>query len=113
MDLSRWFRENTKPDESIAYIEIGYLGYYTDNRIIDLAGLVLPDVTPHVAKGDFAWAFWHYKPDYYIHMQDFNWALASIRADPAFDNMYRPVASLTGGPVFRSDFVIYKRVKSG
>lgn len=106
--LGRWFREHTNSSESVAFIEIGYLGYYTDNRIIDLAGLVLPDVVPHIAEGDFAWSFWQYEPDYYVYLSDFDWALASIRADPRFDQQYQPVAILRGPR--ETDFIIYKRI---
>lgn len=108
--LSQWFRDHTKPSESIAFIEIGYLGYYTENRIIDLAGLVLPNIVPHIAAGDFAWGFWHYKPDYYVYLPDFDRALASIRANPRFDQEYQPVATLPGPR--KTDFTIYKRVSN-
>lgn len=106
--LSQWFREHTNSSESVAFIEIGYLGYYTDNRIIDLAGLVLPDVVPHIAEGDFAWSLWKYEPDYYVYLSDFDWALASIRADPRFDQQYQPLATLRGPR--ETDFIIYKRI---
>ena len=85
-----------------------FRSYYTDNRIIDLAGLVLPDVVPHIAEGDFAWGFWQYKPDYYVCLPDFDWALASISADPRFDQQYQPVATLRGPR--ETDFIIYKRI---
>lgn len=106
--LSRWFREHALSSESIAFIEIGYLGYYTDNRIIDLAGLILPDVPSHIAKRDFSWGFWQYTPDYYIYLPDFDWALASIRDDPRFDQQYRIVVTLPGPR--DTDFAIYKRI---
>jgi len=107
-NLSTWFRENTDNSKSIAYIEIGYLGYFTDNRIIDLDGLTLPDVIPHIARNDFAWGFWHYQPDYYVFLPDFDWALASIRTDPRFDQHYQPVATLPGPG--KNDLIIYRRV---
>ena len=106
--LSRWLRENTDASESVAFIEIGYLGYYTDNRIIDLAGLVVPDIVPHVAEGDFAWGFWQYEPDYYVYSPAFDWALASIRSDPRFGAMYQPVAIIEGGD--DSEYTIFKRL---
>lgn len=106
--LSQWFREHTENSNSIGSIEIGYLGYYTDNRIIDLAGLTSSDILPHIAKGDFAWGFWHYQPDYYVHLSDFDWALASIRADSRFDQQYQRVATLPGPR--KNDFIIYKHV---
>jgi hypothetical protein len=106
--LSRWFCEHTQPSRSIAFIEIGYLGYYTDNRIIDLAGLILPDAAAHIGKRDFAWSFWKYEPDYYVYLPDFNWALRSIRADPRFDQRYRPVATLPGPR--EAAFTIFERI---
>lgn len=106
--LSQWFYENTEPSESIAFIEIGYLGYFTDNRIIDLAGLVLPDVIPHIAEGDFEWGFWKYEPDYYVYLADFDWALADIRADSRFGQEYQPVATLSGPR--ETDFIIFERI---
>ncbi len=108
VSLGRWFRDNTASTESIAFIEIGYLGYYTDNRIVDLAGLTLPDVVPHVAENDFAWGFWKYRPDYYIFSPDYDWALADIRADSRFEQEYRSVATLPGPR--ETDFVVYKRI---
>ncbi|MGD9315475.1 MAG: hypothetical protein PVG56_01470 [Anaerolineae bacterium] len=107
VELSNWLRERVEPAESVAYIEIGYLGFYTNNQIIDLAGLLLPEITPHIAAEDFAWGFWHYEPDYYIYLPDFDWALAEIRADPRFDQRYQAVATLPGPR--ESDFVIFKR----
>jgi hypothetical protein len=109
MALSRWFRENTSPDKSIAYIEIGYLGYYTNNRIVDLAGLLSPDAVPHIAEGDFAWSFWHAEPDYYVYLPEFDWALAAIKADPRFEQNYQPVVSLPSQ--FADNFIIYHRVQ--
>lgn len=106
VELSRWLRESAAPAESVAYIEIGYLGFYTNNQIIDLAGLVLPDITPHIASEDFAWGFWHYGPDYYVYLPDFDWAMAEIRADPRFDERYQALATLPGPR--ESDFVIFK-----
>lgn len=87
--VAHWLKENSSPEESVAFIEIGYLGYYTDNRIIDLAGLVDPTVTKHIVTDGFTWAFWQYEPDYYIYIEEFNWALGDIK--PALDTDYSPV----------------------
>jgi arabinofuranosyltransferase len=108
IELSQWIRQHTARTDSVAFIEIGYLGYFTDNRIIDLAGLTLPNIVPHIAEGDFAWGFWHYAPDYYVHSVDFDWALADIRNDPRFAETYQPVATLHGPT--EHEFVVYKRV---
>ena len=106
--LADWINENTDPAQSIAYLEIGYLGYHTDNRIVDLMGLVTPGISPYIAEGDFASGFWAYEPDYFIYLPDFSWALASIREDPRFEQRYRAVTTLPGPR--ETDFAIYARV---
>ncbi|MGC9350059.1 MAG: hypothetical protein ACP5JG_18105 [Anaerolineae bacterium] len=107
--MARWFREHAEPDATVAYIEIGYLGYFTQNRIVDVAGLVLPEAVSHVADGDFAWAFWYYEPDYYVDLSDFDWALGSIRENPEFESAYDAVVTLPGPR--EADLVIYQRVE--
>jgi len=107
-ELAKWIRENTQPIESLAYIEIGYLGFYTENTIIDLAGLVTPNIASHIATKDFAWGFWHYKPDYYIYWLPFDWALAEIRANPKFNQQYQIIAKLPGPS--KADIVVFKRI---
>jgi len=77
--VSTWLRDNTSAEESVAFIEIGYLGYFTENRIIDLAGLTDPLITAHVLGDGFSWGFWHYQPDYYIYADEFEWALGNIK----------------------------------
>lgn len=39
-----WLRDNTPPEASVAMEAIGYQGYYSGRRVIDLAGLVSPGV---------------------------------------------------------------------
>ena len=105
LELCRWLEENTQPSQSVAYIEIGYLGYYTDNHIIDLTGLTTPGIVDHITEGDFAWGFWQNEPDYFVYLPDFDWALGEIRADPRFEQLYQPVATLSGSR--EANFVIY------
>jgi hypothetical protein len=42
----RWFDLNAQPDAVIAAPDIGALGYYGQRRVVDLAGLVTPDMVP-------------------------------------------------------------------
>lgn len=41
---ARWVRENLPPDAVLAVQDIGALGYLTPNPLVDLAGIVSPDV---------------------------------------------------------------------
>ena len=43
-----WIRENTQEEDLIAAHDIGALGYFAKRQILDLAGLVSPDVIPFI-----------------------------------------------------------------
>jgi hypothetical protein len=45
---SRWISENTEPDAVIAAHDIGALGFFGNRSILDLAGLVTPEVIPFI-----------------------------------------------------------------
>ncbi len=46
---SRWIRENTAPNAVIAAHDIGALGYFGERKIVDLAGLISPQVIPFIS----------------------------------------------------------------
>ena len=43
---ARWLNDHTQPDALIAAHDIGAIGYFTQRPLIDLAGLVTPEVIP-------------------------------------------------------------------
>ncbi len=54
---AEWLRRETPPDTSVAYVEIGVLGYDSRRPIVDLMGLVTRETRPYVAARDLAGAF--------------------------------------------------------
>jgi len=62
-DTARWIAANTNQSANFATIDIGHLGYWSGRHIIDIVGLAQPDVSPHIAAGDFGYAIRHYQPD--------------------------------------------------
>jgi hypothetical protein len=46
VDTARWVKQELPPDELLAVHDIGALGYYAPRPILDLAGLVSPEVVP-------------------------------------------------------------------
>lgn len=48
VQVARWVNENTPLDAVIGAHDIGGLGYFGDREIIDLAGLISPDVIPFI-----------------------------------------------------------------
>ena len=43
---ARWLATHTPPDALLAVHDIGAVGYFSERRILDLAGLVSPDIIP-------------------------------------------------------------------
>ncbi|KAA3647236.1 MAG: hypothetical protein DWQ07_06970 [Chloroflexi bacterium] len=48
VDTARWIAENTEANAIIAAHDIGAIGYFAPRTILDLAGLVSPDVVPFI-----------------------------------------------------------------
>ena len=48
MVTAKWVEENVPPDALLAVHDIGALGYYVGNPILDLAGLISPEVVPFI-----------------------------------------------------------------
>jgi len=46
VDTARWIADNTEPEALIAAHDIGALGYFGSRPLLDLAGLVSPEVIP-------------------------------------------------------------------
>ena len=94
-ELAKWFDDHGKIGERIAYMEIGYLGYYTDLGIVDLVGLVTPDITHRVAARDFTSGFWELEPEYLVSLEKSRFILPIVN-NPDFARQYERVAELDG-----------------
>ncbi|MBE2221024.1 MAG: hypothetical protein IAF02_05760 [Anaerolineae bacterium] len=46
VDVAHWLAENTPPDAVIASHDIGAIGYFAERPLLDLAGLISPEVIP-------------------------------------------------------------------
>lgn len=54
---AEYIRDNIPEDELIAIHDIGAVGYFASRDMIDIAGLVTPEIIPIVADGDALWAY--------------------------------------------------------
>ena len=81
---AQWIQENTEKDALIAAHDIGALGYYSNREIIDLAGLITPEVIPFIRDenrlGEYITAE---KADYLMIFPSWYPALAE-RATPVY-----------------------------
>lgn len=57
VETARWVAANTGPDDLVAAHDIGALGYFGGRRILDLAGLISPQVIPFIRDEDRLAAF--------------------------------------------------------
>jgi hypothetical protein len=48
VETAKWVKQNLPPDSVLAVHDIGALGYYAQNPLIDLAGLITPEVVPFI-----------------------------------------------------------------
>lgn len=48
VDTARWLQVHTGPEDLLAVHDIGAVGYFSQRRIIDLAGLASPEVIPFI-----------------------------------------------------------------
>lgn len=104
-----WFKANTPQDSSIAYLEIGAIGYYSDRHIIDTLSLVTPELGDKVAAMDWLWAFQHYRPEYIVFNELFNPWLATIYSVDWFREGYHEVARISV-PDYAFPLIVYEKL---
>jgi hypothetical protein len=90
-----WLDNNTAPDASVGYFEIGRVGYYAHRTMIDPLGLIDPVIAPHVAQGDMIWAYEHYRPSYIIYNDLFAGWYAPLLQKPWFRQEYQQITRVT------------------
>lgn len=68
--IGRWMRENSPPDATLAANDIGAIAYFSERRVVDLVGLVTPDVLPYRGQPNGIYNFIvSKKPQYVIIFQ--------------------------------------------
>jgi hypothetical protein len=81
---AKWVASNVPKDELIAAHDIGALGYYDNHELIDLAGLISPEVVPFIRDEEKLAQFLDERgAKYLIAFPDF-YPLLSKWAEPVF-----------------------------
>jgi hypothetical protein len=68
--LGRMLAETTPADAVVAIPNIGAVGYLSERRILDLNGLVTPDLVPYKIEGRIAEYLREHPPDYFVDIHD-------------------------------------------
>jgi hypothetical protein len=96
-----------QPDETLAAHDIGALGYFADFHVLDMVGLVNPDVIPYHENRDFATYFNKVEPDYLLTFPD--WDLFFFHLFPQdHPERFELVKVYEGGPVRNQPYVLYR-----
>ena len=105
---AEWIKANSAPDASIAYVEIGVLGYYSERPILDLMGLVTPEARPYVLQNDYLGALKE-QPTEFILLHPRSRMVAILDAH-WFKRRYREVMRFEDpGGSQRASLQIYRR----
>ncbi len=89
-----WLAANARPDDSVALLEIGVVGYYSGLRVVDTMGLV----SPYLGERLLDWgqslvlALQHFWPEYALAVETTAWE--AVERQEWFSLAYRQVADL-------------------
>jgi hypothetical protein len=75
VEVGEWLNRNTPPGSSVAMIEIGIIGFYSDRTVVDTMGLVSPEMIGHLDTWvqTLKFAVNHYWPDYVVGLERTAW----------------------------------------
>ena len=91
LDIVNWIQANVQENEVIAVGDIGYIGYFTSAKIIDVAGLTDAHIA-HIkgrslGKTDLIYVL-NRKPDYIITMIRKNLLTGDVKPLSVFDKLF-------------------------
>jgi hypothetical protein len=74
--VGQWLQAHTPPDSSVALLEIGIIGFYSDRTVIDTMGLVSPEMVGHLENWlqTLQFAVNYYWPDYVVTLERTAWS---------------------------------------
>jgi len=110
--VGQWLNCETTPLATVGFFEIGYMGYYSERYMVDPVGLVQSDVSEHVARGDFTWAYKTYQPDYIV-LTPVRWQsrVGKIREENWFKSKYRMITTFDEPGYFDSPLQVFQKVE--
>jgi hypothetical protein len=84
-----WLDGNTEPGDVIAVHDIGAVGYLTDRPLLDLAGLITPEVIPFMTNAGklVDWMFQN-SAAYVVFFPDFSHTYDQLAADPRLEEVH-------------------------
>jgi hypothetical protein len=86
---AHWLEEHTSPDSLIAVHDIGAVGYFTPRPLLDLAGLVTPEVIPFITDETRLIEFMQaHGAEYIVFFPDWSDAYQRMAHDPRLEPIH-------------------------
>jgi hypothetical protein len=108
-EAGRWLHDHTPADALVGVTEVGIMGYYSGRPMIDFLGLLEPDVSAALSRGDLYWALLRYQPDYLALTAVSPLYAYDLRADAWFQAAYEPVQFFDDPRFWGSPLTVYQR----
>ncbi len=109
ISVGQWLEANTPPDSSVALLEVGIIGFYSDRTVVDTMGLVSPEMVGHLETWlqTLQFAVNYYWPDYVVALRTTAWG--GVVHEPWFEEIYVLEARFENPADLVSPVRIYRR----
>jgi hypothetical protein len=109
VQVGEWLNANTPPGSSVALLEIGIVGFYSDRTVVDTMGLVSPAMVGHLGAWlqTLQFAVNHFWPDYIVALKQTAWE--GIVHEPWLDEAYTLEAEIENSADPTAPMSIYHR----
>ena len=98
IEIGRWLARETPPGASVGYVEVGFIGYYSQRPMIEPFGLVTPGNGAGIAQRDLLFAYRTRRPDFLLYQPaQFPKQIGPLVDEAWFKAEYAPVAALDSG----------------
>lgn len=89
VQVALWLDDNTAPDTLVAVHDIGAVGYFAKRPLLDLAGLVTPEVVPFISDEERLLDFMQQRgAAYVVFFPDWSAAYRRMARSPALREVY-------------------------
>ena len=111
--VGEWINAHTPENATVAAHDVGIIGYYADRAMIDLLGILQPEVAQAVGRRDLFYAIPHFLPDTIVLGENLIIYDIWLHGDPWFAAHYKPVKRFSDERFERfgnSPMVVFQRV---
>ena len=104
-----WLADNTPPNATVGFTELGVMSYYAQRHAVDFLGLTHPQYRDSIRHGDFLRGLLSEQPDY-VALTNINSIYTHNPQQEAwFQRLYRPIATFEDARFWGSPMTVWQR----